>query len=116
MLIALALAAAAQTASPPPPRLGGDPKRPCAREGLEHARNAGVIYRHGDRPAEYRDLGELPDADMILTLYRRDGRGCPILDVVRLGVSTPEEPPIVGVPLRRTPSLPRPERRPQRQP
>lgn len=113
MLIALALAAAAQTAQPPV-TFRVNPRSPCAREGLEHARNGGVIYRHGDRPAEHRRLGELPDADMVLTVLRRDERGCSIVDVVRRGVSTPEEAPIVGVPLRRTPPL-APQRRPERQ-
>lgn len=112
MLIALALAAAAQAASPPTVfRLV---PRPCAPDTLEHARNAGVLYRHGDRPAEHRRLDELPDADMIFTVYRRDARGCPIIDVVQRGVSTPDaQAPIAGVPLER-PSLPS-QRRPQRQ-
>lgn len=105
MLIALALAAGVQAAPPPAlPRVFVP--RPCTREGLEHASNAGVLYRHGDRPAEHRNLGDLPDADMILTVYRRDERGCSIIDVVQRGVSTPGEPPIVGVPVQRTPSLP----------
>lgn len=97
MLIALALASAAAQAPPPPVafRFGQDPSaevrtisRPCPPDRLEHARNSGVIYRHRDRPAEHRQLGELPDADMILTVYRRDARGCPIIDVVQRGVST----------------------------
>lgn len=116
-IIALALAAAAAPAAPPPAMFRFN-QPVCARDSLEHARNAGVLYRRGDRPAEQRRLDELPDADLVLTVLRRDRRGCPIIDVVRPGVSTPGTPSIVGVPLRRTPSLPQsgaPKRGPERQ-
>ncbi len=97
MLIALAVAAAAAQAAPPPVPFRFDPapsagaltiRGRCAADRLEHARRDGVIYRHRDRPAEHRQLGELPDADLILTVYRRDARGCPIIDVVQRDVST----------------------------
>ena len=121
MLIALALSAALQPGMSEGVRVGPSGQfrvtpsvRSCARDGLEHARNAGVLYREGDRPAEQRRLDELPDADMVLTVLKRDGSGCALVDVVRRGVSTPERPPIVGVPLQRTPSL-RQQGRPERQ-
>lgn len=102
MLIVFAFAAAAQVA--PPPSIRFNPARPCA-DRVEHAGYPGVLYRRGDRPAVNRRLDELPDADMVLTVLRRDERGCPIIDVVQRGVSSSDEPPIVGVPLRRTPPL-----------
>ena len=115
MLITLAFAAALQGA-PPPARftMRRPANRPCAADQLEQAGNGGVLYRKGDRPAEQRRLDELPDADMVLTVLKRDGTGCPIIDVVRRGVSTPEQAPIVGVPLNRAPSLLRGGRERQR--
>jgi len=90
MLLALALSATVQAA---PPTTFSLVPSPCARDVPEHANNTGVLYRHGDRPAEHRQLGDLPDADMILAVYKRDRRGCPILEVVQRNVSTRAEAP-----------------------
>jgi hypothetical protein len=90
MLLALALTAAAQAATPPPlVRDAGFLRQPvavvgCPPDALEHARNRSPVGPGGK-------LGELPDAHMILTVYKRDERGCPIIDIVQPNVSTRQD-------------------------
>jgi hypothetical protein len=84
MLLALALAAAAQSAPPPSIRGAGFLRQPsspavCRPDALEHARSRGPVGRS--------NLGELPDAHLMQAVYKRDARGCPIIDIVQPNVS-----------------------------
>ena len=87
MSLVLLMAAALQAPALPPVRQG------CGPDALEHAGGAGALYRRADpRNAQPRNLGELPDAHMIHAVYRRDERGCPIIDVVQRNVSRERAP------------------------
>jgi hypothetical protein len=86
MSLVLLMAAALQ-APVPPVRVA------CGPDALEHAAGAGALYRHADpRNTQPRNLGQLPDAHMIHAVYRRDERGCPIIDVVQRNVSGERAP------------------------
>jgi hypothetical protein len=86
MSLVLIMAAALQAPAP-------QVRHGCGPDTLEHASGAGALYRREDpRNSKPRNLVELPDAHLVNAVYRRDERGCPVIDVVQRNVSRERAP------------------------